>query len=624
MDGDILLEGGGKLLEEGGAGALLLEIVPYGSSRDPNQTRTFTLQVFRSGNWVDIPVQSAQGSVQKNQAGSLQVVIPGDPTDPYRARLYEGEKCRAYRGVVGSSPVRCWTGFVDVPTATDSQDVIRNPVITDNMKDLNDAILLSGVVYDTLTPNYACADVINQAIVTGQLVLSDDAGDILTSTVGYNAPGGNGICYFPDSINFDGSLLALASGTLGSFAQGNNAFANFVIPLASGQSYSAFELQAQYIIASTMVMGPGFELISTSTSLPPASGTCICDFYNGIFYFNAVDASKTASFSAFYYTAPLWAFPPGTSCGAVLSQIWDKVGARWSVDAYGKYYAKYIDTIATPTRVLGRSEYGNLQIQSNRDRRNVIICEGWDGNCGQIFTAKCINYEDIIEPPPTGLGRRSYIIIQDPTWKSRTTINNACYYAAQQISRRGKVMSVQMIDDPTLILEDVLCFSGAQADATEGDFFYIEGIQWNWALAKNAMTATTQITGTGLPGQGTMYLGPATAVTAQGFFDFSSDVLSMENATLAPPGGKYSSSFSIATGLNLNYNALENGYEAIDIYGSDGSHLGPYQTNRSAGPLSIALPVSSMEPGLWYVIKLRYEDAAGNLAIYRTFIQSYP
>lgn len=626
---ELIFESGtGALSFETGGGELLLEPIATTAqqlSRDPFQTRFFQLQVFRNSNWVDIPCQSANGQVQKNQAGQLTVVIPDDATDPYRSRLYEGEKMRAYRGVIGAQPQRCWTGYVDVPTATDTFGQMRSAIITDNIQELNSSILLEGVVYDQLTPNFACADIINKAITTGQLVLSDDSGNFISSTVNYNASTGNNICYFPDYINYDGSLLTLASGTLGSFTNGTNSTTAFIVPPASFAAYSAFEIQAQFIIASTFAMY-GFTVASfTGSSLPPASGTCIVDFYNGIFYFNPLDASRTASFSGFYYSSPLWAFTAGTACADVISQILDKVGARWSVDANGKYYSKYIDTTVAPTRVLGKQQYQQLQIQTNRDRRNVIICEGWDGNCGQIFTAKCINYDDINNAPPVGLGKRAYIIMQDPTWKTRPAINNAVYYAAQQIGRRGKVMSVNIVDDPSLILEDVLCFAGNVADSTEGDFYYVEGIQWQWTLQQNGgFKGMTTVTGTSLPGQGTFYLGPTSQTTATGFFDFSSDVLSMDNATLAPVGGHYWSSFSLATGCNLNYNALEAGFEAVDIYGSDGSHLGPYQTSRSVGTISVVLPVGSMNPYVWYVIKLRYEDVNGNMGIYRSFIQAFP
>lgn len=626
--GDLDLEGGGHLLLEGG-GALELELIPQTAqqlSRNPNQVRTFQLQVYRNGQWVDVPVQSAQGQVQKNQAGQLTLVMPNNVLDAPRSRLFEGEKVRAYRGVIGAPPVRCWTGYVDVPSATDKIGIIRNPIVTDNIQELNQAILLEGVIYDTFTQNSACVDVINKAIATGQLNLTDDSGTAISSTVNYNLPTGNSICFFPDSINPDGSLLSLASGTLGSFTNGNNPTTSFLVPGASGAAYSAFELPQQYIIASTFQMGGGFTVASfTGSTLPPPISTCVIDFYNGIFYFNPADASRTASFSGFYYSSPLWAFTAGQACADVITQILDKSGARWSVDAFGKFYSRYIDSTQAPTRVLGPSQYSQLQIQTNRDRRNVIICEGWDGNCGQIFTSKCINYDDITNAPPKGLGKRSYMIIQDPAWKTRETINAAVYYAAQQVGRRGKVMSVNIVDDPSLILEDVLCFSGDVADTTEGDFFYVEGIQWNWTLQKNGgLNVITTITGTALPGQGTFYLGPTSATTPTGFFDFSTDILSMDNATLSPTGGTYSSSFSIASGLSLDYEALEDGFEAVDIYGSDGSHLGPFQATRTAGLIGVTLPVGSMNPFTWYVVKLRYEDQFGNIGIFRSFIQAFP
>lgn len=589
------------------------------------QTRTFELQVYRNGNWVDVPVQSAQGQINKNQAGQLSLVIPNNDSDSYRSRLYEGEKVRAYRGIIGQPSVRTWTGFVDAPTVTDSGGVSRTPVVTDYIKELNDSILLTGVVYDTVRPNQAAADVIQQAINTGQLVLTDDVGNPISTTASFSSPTGNNLCYFPDYVNPDGSFLTLASGQLGSFTSGNNQIASFSVPApASGAAYAAFELPQRYLIASTVVMY-GLTIAGSASALPPASGQVILDYYNGIFYFNPADASTTASFSAFYYNAPLWAYAPGAACADVISAIFDGNGARWSVDANGKFYASYIDTTRAPSKVLGRSQYEQLEVQSNRDRRNVIICEGWDGNCGQLFTAKCINWDDINNPPPKGLGKRAYMIIQDPTWQTRASINNAVYYAAQQVGRRGKVIAATIVDDPSIGLENVLCFSGAKADVTEGDFFYTEGIQWQYTLDKGgAFKAIQNVTGTSLPGQGTFYIGPASAVTGSGSFDFTNDIKPMSNGALSPAGGLFSSTFSIAVGLDLNYTALENGFEAIDIYGSDGSHLGPYQTTRTIGPVSVILPASSMTAGVWYVVKLRFEDALGNIGIYRDFIQAEP
>jgi hypothetical protein len=166
----------------------------------------------------------------------------------------------------------------------------------------------------------------------------------------------------------------------------------------------------------------------------------------------------------------------------------------------------------------------------------------------------------------------------------------------------------------------VIAFSGAIPEITDGDFFYVESVDWQYATQKGGgLTATSQVTATGLPGQGTVYLGAVTNVTPNGEFDFTTDVQPMSNGTLIPNGGSYWSTFTKGGGLQLQYFAAENGFEAIDIFGSDGSHLGPYQASRTVGTQNVILPVGSMSVGVLYVIKLRYEDANGQLGIYRSF-----
>jgi len=245
-----------------------------------NQVRTFQLQVFRSGVWVDIPVTAAHGNKQQGQAGTLEVKIADRLDDQYRSILYEGDKVRAICGIMGSQSVRRFTGFVDAPTGTDQAGINRDVTCTDYMKELTDAILLEGIVFDTWTPMSASAWLIQKAIDTGQFKPTDDNGTPLLSCAGYNL-GTNPLVNFPDIFNFDSSLFTLASGTLGSFTTGNFGFASFGVPAASmGQTYTAFELPNQYIIASTVQIY-GWTIASYSQTLPPASGTTIFDFVNG-------------------------------------------------------------------------------------------------------------------------------------------------------------------------------------------------------------------------------------------------------------------------------------------------------------------------------------------------------
>lgn len=595
------------------------------SPLDNSQARTLLVQVYRNGNWVDIPVSSAKGSIGKSRAGKLTVTIPDKPDDSARSRLFEGEKIRAFRGVVGAALTRCWTGYVDVPNAIDNKGVGRSFDITDNIKELNDSIVLDPQVYDNVAPNKAIADLISRAISTGQFKPTDDNGTALTSVANYNLVAGNPICFFPDLLNPDGTAFVLASGTVGSFTSGIIPVASLQVPVASGGAlYTMFELPKRYLIASTITM-PGFTIASTSsTTFPPASGSVIMDSFNGIFYFSAADGGKIASFSGNYFDSPLWAVPMGKKVGDVISEVMDKSGGRWTVDGTGKAIGRYIDTTRAPKRVLGKSQYTSYGVQSNRDRRNVIICEGWDGNCGLVVASKAINYNDINNAPPVGLGKRQYMILQDRSWKNQTNANAAAYYAIQQVGRRGKIMSASIIDDPSLNLEDVLCFAGNLPEITEGDFFYIESIDWNYTPSSNGLDAKASITGTLLPGQGLVYIGPATGTLSSGALDFTQDVTPISVCSLTPLGGKYSSTFSVSSTLTLNYTAATAGNESVDIYGSDGTHLGPYNASRTSGVKNVVLPVASMTAGVWYVVRLRFMDANGNLGYYRDFTQGTP
>ena len=891
------------------------------------QIHTFSLQVYRNGVWIDIPVNSAKGSIGNSKAGTVDLVLPDRTDDRYRSRLYEGEKVRMYRGVVGSPSTRCWTGYVDNTTATDTAGISRTPQVMDYIKELNDATTLEGFVFDDLPYNLAAATIIQHAIDTGQFKPTDDFGTFLSTTASYNSASGNSLCYFPDLNDpTTGMPYLLASGTLGSFTSGPEAFASFMVPVASaGVGYTGFELPNQYLIASTFVM---YDFIVASTlasaQIPPLPGSCVVDFYNGIMYFNESDASKTASFSSYYYDSPNYQWDAGSSVGDVLSQILDKTGCRWYVDGWGKFYSKYIDTTVAPTKFIERSEYQQLEFQTNRDRRNVIICEGWNGQiqvpagssnivggvqirqsstylgdtsdgsitfskplvagnvimvnyqqgpvtsllspdwfsifrlsgpsdstintgilayvvtaadesagtlvfypftdyssaehiliyayelinagtlldnatgnfidnyispsanalldqpeyatqvpggdtqCGYttaptqivyppitpltpgsrlfilawsgqspamahsttwndivgigpaivqtdykqcsgagggftssnmmvgygthfgtrseavqitttlppqyddfggggfalfklppgglvfyvapnpavptfltpslgpgldapgLFASKCINWDDINNPPPVGLGKKQYIIMQDTTWHTRTAINNACYFAGQQLSRRGKIFSVQQMDDPTLVLEDVVVYEGVMPEVGDGDFFYIEQIQWEWTMGdKGSITANSTVTGTMLPGRGTFYLGPVTGVTTSGQYDLKNDVRPLIDGFLIPPGGTYHSIFSKALGLGVSYVATEAGYETINLYGSDGSNWAnnngtPIFRGKSATPYVIPLPTDHLTPGVLYVVKVEFTDADGNIGIYRDFIWCTP
>lgn len=595
-----------------------------------NQTRFVQVQVFRNGNWITVPISTAKAQLALSKAGKVDLVIPEDSADAARSQLYEGEKIRMYRGVLGATPQRCWTGFVDTrePTRDGAQGITRAVSVTDYIKELTDAIMLDGAVYDNWAPNDACIDVINRAIKTQQFQPFDDNGNVISSTASYTSVNGNPLVYFPPLYNDDGSQFILPSGTLGSFT-GNaatNNFATLTVPTASGMGnniYSAFELPNRYIIASTLSM-PGWTQVSM-TAFPPQPGHFILDPYNGIFYFNAADASRTASFTATYFQSPLFDFPSGTKMGDVISQILDKSGFQWRVDGSGKIYSQYIDTTVAPKKIFNPSQYVSKGVQINRDRRNVIVCLGWDGNCGGLLAAKAINVDDINNAPPLGLGKRAYLVVQDQTWNTQYAVSKAVYYAVQQVSRRGKVTALTILDDPSLNLQDVIAFESGLPEVGPGDFFYIEGINWSYQADAQNSNALAQITGTLLAGRGTIYLGPITGVTSYGSLDYTQDVEPIYNCALSPAGGTYSAQFSIAGGLNLTYTIGTFGItEWIDIYGSDGSHIVAEANVQRAGDqmLSLPMPVSQMTAGVMYVIRLWVIDSNGNIAVYRDFITS--
>lgn len=580
------------------------------------------MQVRRNGNWITVPVESAQAQIGKGKAGQVNLVIGNDDTDPTRSQLYEGDRIRMFRGVLGAPPVRCWTGYVDTRGPTDSQGISRQIAVTDHIKELNDAILIDGVFYDNLTATAACADVIQRAITSQQLKIYDDNDNVQSTTASYSSPTGNNVCYFPDLLNDDGSMFYLPMGTLASYTSSTGQMASFSIPVASGASYSTFELPKRYVIASTMVM-PGFTIASTAQSFPPASGTAVLDAYNGLLYFASSQASTMVSFSATYYDSPNWAFAPGTKCGDVISQIMDKVGCRWGVDANGKFYMTRVDAIHVPQRILNKGQYVSNAVEINRDRRNVIVALGWDGNCGGILCAKAVNTDDINNAPPKGLGKRAYLVVQDASWKTQYAVSKAAYYAVQQVGRRGKIVNVQILDDPTITTpETVLCFESGLPEIGSGDFFYVEDIQWNYATSGQGFQAMMSLSGTMLPGQGLVYLGPITGTTSYGSLDYTQDVECITNPYLTPAGGSYFSTFSIAAGWTLSYTVGSLGVtESVDIYGSDGSHIvGDQNVLRAANQtLNLVLPTVGLVAGVLYCVRLWVKDSNGNIAIFRTF-----
>ncbi len=614
---------------------------------EDTQTRTFNLQVYRAGNWVDIPVRSANARIDKGKAGQMTVVLDDKPDDVYRSHLYEGEKIRAYRGAIGIPQVRSWTGFVDAPTITDEGEISRSVVVTDNLQELNNAILLDGHVFDNFDPMYVCASVIQNAIDTQQYIPTDDSGSALTDAItNFSTSTGNPICYFPELFNFDGSLFNLASGQLGSYTSGPFAYASISVPLASaGQNYLTYTLPNQYLIASaTQILGSTMTL-ATSSVLPPASGQYVLDSYNGIFYFNNANQGNTLFVSATFFQSPNWAFAPGTKTFDIISSIMDKSGCRWGVDANGKFWSKFIDTTVAPKRIFNRGSYINLSIQLNRDRRNFIVVEGWDPIKSQLIIATAVNQTDISSAPPVGLGKRQYMIIQDQSWKTQSMVNQAAYYAAQQVGRKGKMKSVKIIDDPTINVEDVIGFMPSVPELTPGDLFYVDSIEWDYSVPKGGgMSAHATLSGGSLPGQGLVYINALTANSLYASTSTNSQVQGyavqnvqpLTDCSLTPAGGSYFSTFSIAIGLTINYSLttqfnnlvtpdghggyiLSHGHAQLEVYGSDESYQKFTGLPNSSGANNYSIPMGGFLPNIFYVMKLTYQDCWTNISFYRDF-----
>lgn len=588
-----------------------------------SQKRFIVVQVRRNGSWINVPCDAISATIGKGKAGQVTLTISNDDTDAARSQLYDGERVRIFRGVVGAAPVRCWTGWVDTRHPIDTLGTQRQIAVTDAIKEITDAIVINGTVYDGMDPMLACANIIQQAISTGQFVPKDDNDNAYSSTASSSSPTGNSVCYFPTLINDDGSTFTLPQGTIGSFTNGNGGIASFSVPTASGMAYSTFELPERYIIASTLAM-TGWTIASTAQTFPPLASTCVVDYYNGVIYFNSADAGKNVTITGSFYSSPLYDAPPGTKIGDVVSQIMDASGCRWGVDGNGKFYSTVIDAVHAPTRIFNKGQYVSNEVEINRDRRNVIVCLGWDGNCGQIVAAKAVNTNDINNAPPKGLGKRTYLVVQNRSWQTQYAVNRAAYYAAQQVGRRGKVATLTILDDPTIAtLEQVFCFEGVLPEINAGDFFYAEDITWNYTNSNGNFDASMNLSGTLLPAQGLVYLGPISGTTSYGSLDYTNDVQCITNPHLNPTGGAYNATFSIAGGWSLTYTIGSlNGTESVDIYGSDGSHIvGDANFARAANQtLTVTLPTAGLNAGVMYVVRLYFKDSNGNVGIYRDFL----
>lgn len=592
------------------------------------QERTLVVQVWRGGRWVTIPCDSAKAKLGRNKAGELTLEIPDNPGDA-RSQLYEGERVRVYRGITGAPLVRCWTGYVDVrgpQTRSDQGGLYRTITVTDNIKELIEAASLAGVIYDGWKPGAAAADLIQRAINTGQYMVYDDNGNQLNSTANYNQSNGNGICYFPDLLNDDGSTFTLPMGTLASYGTASS-MASFSVPVAaSGTAFCAFEASKNQFIASTATV-PGWTLASTATSMPPPQGTMIADWYNGIFYFNPADASRTVSMSVAYFDRPLYSIKNGDYVNDFIQQMWTAVGCNYLVDGYGKLTAVQQDVVQAPKRVFDARSAVDLGAQINRDRRNVILCLGWDITCGGIIAAKGINYDDIQNAPPVGLGKRAYMYLQDGKWNTQYAVNRACLYALLQVSKRGKISSVQVLDDPSLTVGDVIAFSTIMPEISPNDFFFVDQLDWEFSAKGNKVVSLATISGNAIPGQGSFYLGPISGATAEGQFDLTADVRPIFNCHLSPSGGSYSSSFSLSSGLQLIYTVGSlAGTETITYYRPDGTWTVIEQNvpRNAASQYTVTLPLTGINPGDLVVVKLYFKDRNGNIGVYRDWITATP
>src|SRR6266704_1696538 len=443
----------------------------------PFQIQLVLAQVWRQGVWRNVPIQNATGQFQKGSAGTVTFQMSLDSTDP-QSILYEGERIRMYGGIYGAPMQRRVTGFVDSVQVVDNvQGSMRTVTASDHIQELHSAILLEPRIYDGIEPNAAVADAINQAITSGQLKLYDDNGVALLTVNNYDLKNGNGTLDAPRIFNDDLSIYLLPQGTLASTMTMQNASTSINIPPASGSNtFIEVQLPFNFIIASTM--SANLTLSSNAATLPPAPGSYFLDWYNGIAYFNNAQASSLFQFSCYRYDTPLFGFQLGSSVGDAIAQIMDKTGQHLNVDVFGKLHCVNAQQPRVPTRILGKDQYIQNGIQTNRDRRNVVVCEGWDGNCGGIIAAKAVLLQDTLLAPPQGLGKRAYLVVQDPAWKTQYSVSKAAYYAAQQIGRRGKVLQITLIDDVSIVLDNVIGFLGTIPEISNGDFFTVETLNW--------------------------------------------------------------------------------------------------------------------------------------------------
>lgn len=602
-------------------------------SQGDSQDRVVCVQVMRGGSWLTVPVSSIKATRGKGTAGSMSLSIPEDPTDPARSQIYEGEPVRAFRGSIGSPLKRSWTGFADVREGTidATSQVMRNVTVSDYIKELNDSIMLTGRIYDNLPPMQAIADLVQQAMDTQQFQPFNDDGSIISS-VGNYASGGSAIAHFPTIFNDDQSLYRLAAGTTASFTKDTQLdFASFMVPTpASFQSYCTYQLPHQYVIGSTMVIGSGqtaqnapYSPAKAHGSLPPAAGTFYFDEYNATFYFNPADSGATCVFNAAYYDSPLFSYPQGTSVGSTIAAIAEHAGCLFNVSVNGQLYCRTIDYIRAPRRILNRGSYVQTGIQISRDRRNVVVALGFDGNCGEILSAIGVSYDDATLLPPLGLGKRAFLVASDRAWHTQYAVTQACWIALQQIGRRGRIASMTIIDDPDLDLDDILVFEGDIDEVSPANWFYIAQIAWNFDVSARGVNVLSQISGNQMPGEGIFYISPCDGVTSDGSLDLLTIGRPLLSATLVPAGGKSYSTFSIAGGLSYNYLPGPNAFlENIDVYGSDNTHV-VFENNivRPGGvAYTLPIPTSSFVPGVTYTLRHWVQDSEGAVAIYFTFI----
>src|SRR5579872_2809529 len=510
------------------------------------------------------------------------------------------------------------------------------------------------------------------------------------------------VAYFPELLNDDGTpfllpcgssawipqtydstlfglpllpIVPASSGTLPSTGAQQNGWFQVPAPLASGTNpkYLTFELPKQYMIASTFSIGGTWKVANakdaqgfwtSSYSVPPPAGSVSIDWYNGVMYFNPADVNKDVFLSFAYWEQPLFDVPIGQSVGDAIDEITSKIGMEFLVNPAGKFYTVNKDILRPPQRVYTESTLvKELGVAVDRDRRNVLMCLGFDPTGLEILGAKVVNVDDWVNPPPLGLGKRAYMILQDKTWKTQDIVDRAAYYAALQAFRRGRITTFSTQGDPYLGLENAVMFRTGMQEISPDDIYFISTIDTSDVISKGVVESIDTVSCQSVIGRGMFSVFPTLGGISSGIFDYRQEqqVVIVESsglpgsklcltvADVGPAGGTLTSEFSIAAnnlGLRYGFLATSGGIGLhpptgppswdsfavgtpqvyLLVMGSDG-YIGFQNWNGvyDGNLYTRAISTTGMTAGAVYLIKATFFDTTlGARVYYRDFIFAGP